>query len=197
MSEIWAIILAAGESKRMHQPKMLLPFGNKTIIEKVIGNVISSGIKKVIVVLGSHKNNILKVTKKMPVMNCYNKNYRQGMLSSVQSGFRQMDDTCRAVLVFLGDQPGIGPDVINSLTDAYRKSGKGIIMPVFNNERGHPLLFDSKYRDEITGLDPSATLRDLVRKFSDDVLEVKVKTESVLKDIDTKDDYINEINKTN
>jgi molybdenum cofactor cytidylyltransferase len=197
MYEIWAIILAAGESKRMHQPKMLLPFGNKTIIEKVIGNVISSGIRKVIVVLGSDKDNILKVTKKMPVMNCYNKNYRQGMLSSVQSGFRQMDDTCRAVLVFLGDQPGIGPDVINSLTDAYRKSGKGIIMPVFNNERGHPLLFDSKYRDEITGLDPSATLRDLVRKFSDDVLEVKVKTESVLKDIDTKDDYINEINKTN
>jgi molybdenum cofactor cytidylyltransferase len=197
MSEIWAIILAAGESSRMHQPKMLLPFGDKTIIEKVIGNVFSSGIKRVIVVLGSDKDNILKVTKKMPVMNCYNKNYRQGMLSSVQSGFRHLDDTCRAVLVFLGDQPGIGPDVINSLTDAYRKSGKGIIMPVFNNERGHPLLFDSKYRDEITGLDPSATLRDLVHKFSDDVLEVEVKTESVLKDIDTKDDYINEINKTN
>jgi molybdenum cofactor cytidylyltransferase len=196
MSEIWAIILAAGESNRMHQPKMLLPFGDKTIIEKVIGNVISSGIKRVIVVLGSDKDNILKVTKKMPVMNCYNKNYRQGMLSSVQCGFRQMDDTCRAVLVFLGDQPGIGPDVINSLTDAYRKSGKGIAMPVFNNERGHPLLFDSKYRDEITGLDPSATLRDLVHKFADDVLEVEVKTESVLKDIDTKDDYINEINKT-
>jgi molybdenum cofactor cytidylyltransferase len=197
MYEIWAIILAAGESKRMHQPKMLLPFGNKTIIEKVIGNVISSGIKRVIVVLGSDKDNILKVTKKMPVMNCYNKNYRQGMLSSVQSGFRQLDDTCRAVLVFLGDQPGIGPDVINSLTDAFRKSGKGMIMPVFNNERGHPLLFDSKYRDEITGLDPSETLKDLVHKFSDDVLEVEVKTESVLKDIDTKDDYINEINKTN
>ena len=197
MSEIWAIILAAGESKRMGRPKMLLPFGDKTIIEKVIGNVISSGIETVIVVLGSDKENILKVTEKLPVMNCYNENYSQGMFSSVQCGFRQMDDTCRAVLVFLGDQPEIGPDVINSLTDAYVKSGRGIIMPVFNNERGHPLLFDSKYRDEITGLDPSATLRDLVHKFADDVLEVVVKSQSVLKDIDTKEDYLNEINKTN
>jgi molybdenum cofactor cytidylyltransferase len=196
MSEIWAIILAAGESNRMNQPKMLLPFGDKTIIEKVIGNVISSGIERVIVVLGSDKDNILNVTKKMPVMNYYNKNYRQGMLSSVQCGFRHLDDTCRAVLIFLGDQPGVGPDVINSLTDAYGKSGKGIIMPVFNNERGHPLLFDNKYRDEVTGLDSSATLRDLVHKFPDDVLEVEVRTQSVLKDIDTKDDYLNEINKT-
>ena len=197
MSEIWAIILAAGESKRMKAPKMLLPYKNKTIIENVIGNVISSGIEKVIVVLGSNKDDILKVTEQMPVTNCYNENYRQGMLSSVQCGFRYLDDSCGATVVFLGDQPGTRPDVINSLTEAYRKSGKGIVLPVFNNKRGHPLLIDIKYRDEVAMLNPSETLRELVHKFPGDVLEIEVNTESVLKDIDTEEDYLNELKQIN
>jgi len=66
-------------------------------------------------------------------------------------------------------------------------------LPVYNNKRGHPLIIDSKYRDEIAGIDESGTLRDLVYKFKDDVHEVKVKTQSILKDIDTQEDYFNEL----
>ena len=193
MGKIWSIILAAGESKRMKVPKMLLPYEDKTIIEKVIENVISSGIKNVKVVLGSWSDDILKVTCNMSVTNCYNEDFMKGMLSSVKCGFGNLDDKCKAALLFLGDQPGIKPDVIKNLIEAYRKSGKGIIMPMFNNKRGHPLIIDCKYRDEIAGLDQSGTLRDLVHKHPDDVLEIEVRSESVLKDIDTQEDYLNEL----
>jgi len=193
MNDICAIVLAAGESKRMKVPKMLLPYKDKTIIEKVIENIISSGIEKVIVVLGSGKDDILKVTGSLPVTDCYNENYKQGMLSSVKCGFRNMDEECGAVLLFLGDQPGIDPDVIKILIEAYRNTGKGIVMPVYNKKRGHPLIINSKYRDEIAGIDESGTLRDLVHKFKDDVHEVKVETQSILKDIDTQEDYFDEL----
>ncbi|MCJ7449745.1 MAG: nucleotidyltransferase family protein [Bacteroidales bacterium] len=193
MSDIWAIILAAGESKRMKVPKMLLPFHGKTIIETVIENVRDSKTDKTVVVLGSDKEKILKVTGQLPVIHCYNEYYRQGMLSSVICGFRSLPEKFGAALVILGDQPGIGPVVIDEVIDAYRKSGKGIIMPVYKNKHGHPLLVDRKYREEIEKLDPDEGLRSLFRKFPDDVFEVETKNPATLKDIDTQEDYINEL----
>ncbi len=197
MTNICAIVLAAGESKRMKVPKMLLPYGDKTIIEKVIESIIASGIENVMVVLGSAKDDILRVTEKLPVTNCYNENYKKGMLSSVKYGFSRVDEKCGAVLVFLGDQPGIETDVIKTLTEAYRNSGKGIVMPVYRNKRGHPLIIDSKYRGDIAQMDQSGTLRNLVHKNAEDVLEVEVKTQSILKDIDNQEDYFNELKQIN
>jgi molybdenum cofactor cytidylyltransferase len=98
-----------------------------------------------------------------------------------------------AALIFLGDQPMIGSEIINIVIEAYRREGKGIVIPVFDNKRGHPLLIDLKYRDEIGNLKPEEGLHILARKFADDVLEVKVNTPDILKDIDTKEDYINEL----
>jgi CTP:molybdopterin cytidylyltransferase MocA len=98
-----------------------------------------------------------------------------------------------AALIFLGDQPMIGTEIINIVIEAYRREGKGIVIPVFDNKRGHPLLIDLKYRDEIGKLKPEEGLHILARKFADDVLEVKVHTRDILKDIDTKEDYINEL----
>ena len=178
----------------MKIPKMLLPFRGKTIIEKVIENVIESKTDKTVVVLGSDKDKILKVTEHLPVMHCYNEYYKQGMLSSVICGFRSLPEKFRAALVMLGDQPGIGSDIINEVIDAFRRSGKGITIPVFKNKHGHPLLIDAKYRNEIENLDPDKGLRSLYRKFTDDVFEVEINNPTILKDIDTPEDYNNELN---
>ena len=105
MGEIWAVILAAGESKRMGLPKMLLTFSGRTMIEKVITNVSESKIDKIIVVLGAYREALVELISKLPVKYCYNDNYKKGMLSSVQCGFRNLSSVCRAVLVFQGDQP--------------------------------------------------------------------------------------------
>ena len=195
MKEIWAIILAAGESKRMKVPKMLLPFNGKTMIEKVIENVIRSEVFRTLVVLGSNRNEILGSISHLPINHCYNENYRKGMLSSVQCGFKNLPANFDAVLVFPGDQPFIEPDVINVIINTYRETGKGIIVPVYSKKRGHPLLIDFKYRDEINALEENEGLRSLSNMHTKDVFEVKTNSPGILKDFDTKEDYLNELNK--
>jgi molybdenum cofactor cytidylyltransferase len=197
MGEIVALILAGGESRRMNSPKMLLPFSGKTIIEKVIKNVMASKVDKTIVVLGADREKMIEVVEKYPVMYCCNDNYKQGMLSSVKCGFRSMPPGYDAVLVFLGDQPMITAEVVNVVISTYRNSKKGIVIPVHNSKRGHPLLISSGYKDEIEKLDENEGLRLLAQKFPEDVLEVEINTDSILRDIDTPEDYEKEINQSN
>ena len=115
------------------------------------------------------------------------------MLSSVQCGFKNLPPDTEAVLVFQGDQPFITPEVINSVIDAYRSSGKGIIVPVYKGKRGHPLLLDSKYKDQINTLDPEKGLRSVTYIHSSDIYEVNTDEPGILRDFDTYDDYNKEI----
>jgi molybdenum cofactor cytidylyltransferase len=197
MGEIWAVILAAGESKRMGLPKMLLTFSGMTMIEKVITNVSESKIDKIIVVLGAYRDALVELISKLPVKYCYNDNYKKGMLSSVRCGFRNLSSVCRAVLVFQGDQPLITSNAINEVIEAYLSSGKGIVIPVYKGRRGHPLLIDIKYRDEIEKLNPDKGLRSLACMFSDDVLEVDTNESGILTDFDTYEQYKKELIKLN
>ncbi len=196
MKGIWAIILAAGESKRMGSPKMILPYKGMTIIEKVVENVLKSDVEKAVIVFGANKMEIMEVIDKYPVMHCYNDYYKQGMLSSVKCGFEFLPPDFRAAMVFLGDQPMAEPSVMNLVIEAYYRSGKGIVIPVCNGKRGHPTLIENKYREEILSLDEPDGLRGLLRKHPDDLLEIETENESILKDIDTQEDYFCEINKT-
>lgn len=176
---------------------MLLPFRGMTIIEKVIENVTSSLADNTMVVLGAGKDEIMQVTGKLPVLHCHNKDYREGMLSSVKCGLYSLPERFEAVVIFPGDQPMIGPDIINTIINAYRESGKGIVVPVFNKKRGHPLLVDFRYRKEIDNLDRNEGLRALASRFPGDLLEVEAGTSDILRDIDTPEDYEKELEQKN
>jgi molybdenum cofactor cytidylyltransferase len=194
MGGLWGIILAAGESKRMGFPKMLLTFNGRTMIENVIGNITGSDVDNTMVVLGADKEALIDLVMKSSVKYCYNDNYIEGMLSSVKCGLRNLPSDFEAVLVFQGDQPMITPKVINTVIEAYRLTGKGIVIPVHKKKRGHPLLIDRKYRYEIEKLDTRDGLRSLAYKYSDDVLEVETDDSGILRDFDTFEDYKKEIN---
>ena len=193
MSDIWGIVLAAGESKRMKEQKLILPFNGKPMIESVVENIAGTSVDKILLVVGSHSDEILKATTHLPVSHCYNDNYKQGMLSSVKCGIRALPESYGAVMIFLGDQPLIPVKVVNLVIGAYRKSDKGIVMPTFDKRRGHPLLIDRKYREEIENLDEREGLRILAYKFADDVLEVETNMPGILRDIDTREEYLNAI----
>jgi molybdenum cofactor cytidylyltransferase len=194
MLEIWGIILAAGESTRMKVQKLLLPFDGTTMIERVIENVTESEVDHTLVVLGSDNKEISEVIGHLPVTICYNDNYKQGMFSSVKCGIKSLPQTCDAALVFLGDQPMIPLEAVNSVIRAYLNSSKGIVIPTFEKKRGHPLLIDSKYFGEIHKLEDQAGLKALAIKFSEDVLEVETDMPGILKDIDTREEYEDAIN---
>lgn len=195
MSEIWGIVLAAGESTRMKVQKLLLPYQGKTMIEKVIENVTDSEVDRTLVVVGCNKDEIMGVIDHLPVSYCYNEKYTQGMLSSVKTGFRSLPEIFDAALVFQGDQPMISTEAVNIVIKAFRQSHQGIVIPVFQKRRGHPLLVSYKYREAIENLEEQEGLRGLARKFPEDVLEVDVSMPSILEDIDTPEEYIIAINR--
>jgi len=191
MIKNWGIILAAGSSRRMGTQKLLMPYRDSTIIETVVEHVLKSRIENIIVVLGANANEIEEATGHLPVKFCINHNHEEGMLSSVICGFNSLPEDADAALLFLGDQPDIPPGVTNSVLAAYNDSIHGIVIPVYNHRRGHPLLVDMKYRKEIQKLDLEQGLRSLMHLFPEDVLEVEVDYPGILVDIDTREDYSN------
>jgi len=192
MGEIWAVILAAGESSRMNTNKLLLPFKGKSIIRTVIGLVMESDVDNYILVTGAYREALMDEIAGMPINECHNPDHKQGMLSSVRCGIAQLPDKAVAALVFLGDQPMISSETVNLVIREYHQSENGIILPVSNGRRGHPILIDRKYFSIIGELDPSTGLRGLILKYPHDIAEIEVNMPGILRDIDTLQDYMNE-----
>lgn len=194
MDKIWAVILAAGESKRMGSPKMLLLFNGRTMLENVISNVSCSRVDNTMVVLGAGREILEPLVNKSSAKYCYNEHYREGMLSSIKCGFRNLPSGLKAAMVFQGDQPLITPQIVDKVIQEYRLTNKGIVIPVYKKKRGHPILIDRRYFSEIEFLDPAEGLRSLAHKFSDDVLEIETDEPGILRDFDTYEEYKKELN---
>ena len=111
------------------------------------------------------------------------------MLSSIQWGIESLPEDTRAFLVMLADQPMIPGSVIDKVIDAYRNTEKSIVLPIYNGRRGHPILIDMKYKDEVEQISPDVGLRALIHNHAEDILEVEVEAPGILKDIDTMEDY--------
>lgn len=186
---IWALILAAGKSERMGAAKLLLPWGEKTVIEAVVRAALDSEADGTSVVLGSRAAEIGRVIEKYPVGVLDNPDFEKGMLSSVQRGFGGIPEGVRAVLVLLGDQPFITGALINRVISAYKETGKGIVLPVHEGRRGHPVLVGLKYRDDVMDLDPEIGLRELLRRHPGDIFALPVESPGVGTDLDTPRDY--------
>ncbi|MCK9414209.1 MAG: NTP transferase domain-containing protein [Prolixibacteraceae bacterium] len=187
--QVTAIVLAAGKSTRMGQQKLLMPFEGKSMIATVAGKIAGTGSSRTIVVTGSDRNKIEKELEAFPVLFVDNERYEEGMLTSVQAGVAAAGTETDGYLILLGDQPMVSKAVINRLIIVFQKGGKGLLIPVFKGKRGHPVLIGSKYTDEIKTLNPEIGLRELFLNHPDDILEIEVESEDVLKDIDTPDDY--------
>jgi molybdenum cofactor cytidylyltransferase len=189
MANNWAVILAAGSSRRMGTQKLVLPFGKSTIIETVVDNVFNSSVDHIMVVLGASQDEIRELLKDKAVEFCHNQDHDKGMLSSVICGIRALPPSADTSLIFLGDQPLISSSVTNKVIEAYAEDLYGIVIPVHNHRRGHPLLVDMKYRKEIEKLNLEEGLKKLRHHFPEDVLEVEVDAPGILVDIDTREDY--------
>jgi molybdenum cofactor cytidylyltransferase len=186
---ISAILLAAGESNRMGQPKQLMPFDQSTIVERTIDNLLNSAVSETIVVLGYREQDVRKTIADQPVKIAINPDYQQGMSASIIAGLKQVDKRAQAVLIALGDQPFVDSQTINTLVEAFIANNRGIIIPVYQGRRGNPVIFAIKYKDELWNLKGDIGGREIINHHPDDVLEVAVNCEGVLLDIDTAENY--------
>ena len=186
---IYAIILAAGRSSRMGSQKLLLPLGDRTIIARIAEEVLRSPVDRVFVILGPDGNGVIEALSDKRVDFVTNPDIEGDMLSSVRCGLCAMPDDCTAVLVVLGDQPGIAADIIALLVQAFQTSGRGIVVPIHGGRRGHPLLMSMHYRDEILNSYQDVGLRGLLHAHPEDVFEVEVSAPGVVEDMDVPEDY--------
>ncbi|OGD19437.1 MAG: hypothetical protein A2Y70_07545 [Candidatus Aminicenantes bacterium RBG_13_64_14] len=190
---IWAVILAAGESRRMGRQKLLLPFGETTVVGAVVGTACASRVDQVLAVLGADRDAVRQEIEPLGIDFAINEDFKMGMVSSVQAGFRALPADAEAAVVMLGDQPFLPARVVDAVVEAYRRSGKGIVVPAFQGRRGHPVLVDLKFRDEVLALDPADGLRRLMRAHPKDVFEAEVEDANILRDMDVPEDYANEL----
>jgi molybdenum cofactor cytidylyltransferase len=193
LPSVAAIILGAGASSRMGRPKLLLPFGDSTVIGTLVSKVLAAPVEKVIVVLGANHELHRKALQEYPVEIVENKKYREGMLSSVKCGLKAVHASTEAVMVLLGDQPMITTGEMNQLIESYRESEKEIMIATHDSKRGHPVLFGKQFIAEIEGFSAEASLRDLLQHHPSEILEVQTGNERILRDIDTEHDYLYEL----
>ncbi|PJF39766.1 MAG: putative selenium-dependent hydroxylase accessory protein YqeC [Chloroflexi bacterium] len=188
---IGAVILAAGMSTRMGQMKVLLPWtGGKTIIEHIIEQAFRSRFNYTVVVTGHRGEEVRKIARAAGAKTAHNRAYKNGeMLSSLKTGLRAMPKHISAALVILGDQPRIEPRVIYQLLAAYAEQKGEIVAPRFNKQRGHPVLIDRKYWPELLALRGNSAPRDVLNAHEDSIHYIDVTTDSVLRDVDTPQDY--------
>jgi molybdenum cofactor cytidylyltransferase len=186
---ISGILLAAGLSSRMGEPKQLLPFGESTIVETVVDSMLGAKFNEVIVVVGHCGAQVRAQLGTRPVRIVFNSDYREGMLTSAQTGIRTLQGN-EAFALMLVDQPFITSDLIDQVVSAYTQTNKGIALPSYNYKRGHPVIFHQRYAREILALDAeSGGVRTLFKKYDDDIHYVTVDTDRVLRDIDYREDY--------
>jgi len=185
---ICAIVFAAGHSRRMGTQKLLLPWKNKTVIAQVVDEILASVLQKTFVVVGPD-GEVEKALVGRNVTFVTNPKANTEMLESLRCGLRLLPDECEAALAALGDQPLIPAALINDLTAAFRKTGRGIVLPSFHGQRGHPMLFSMRFREELLCNFDDVGLKGLRAHHPSEVFEVPVSSPRVFDDIDTPEDY--------
>ncbi len=187
---ISAVVLAAGASQRMGQPKLLLPFDGERVIERVVHTVAAADVDETIVVIGHRQAEMEQVLAGLPARVVFNPDYAWGeMLSSVQVGLKAASPAATAALIVLGDQPRVSIATLNRIAAALRDGSDRICLPTFGGRRGHPIGLPRRFWPEVLALDSGSSLRDVVHRYPDATVEIPVPDDAVLSDMDTPQEY--------
>jgi molybdenum cofactor cytidylyltransferase len=188
--KISAILLAAGESKRMGSNKLLLDLGGQILVERVVDVLLRSLVDEVVVVAGFEWESVRWHLRRKGVRVIYNPQYREGMAASIREGLRHIDPDSHGVLIALADHPLLMPDTVDRLIHVYWHTRKGIVCPTHRGQRGHPVIFNlKKYGQGLSKLKGDIGGKAIIMAHRDDLLEYPVDSPGVITDIDVWQDY--------
>jgi len=176
-----AIILAAGESRRMGRPKPLLTCRGTTFLGHLLRVTAHPAISMRRVVLGAAADEILRAAALAPEVVVINKEWQKGQLSSIHAGLRSLPEgTTDGVLLCPVDHPLVSSHLIDLLVKAFRSQGKSIIMPTWEGHRGHPVLFSAKLYPELLAAPADVGARAVVWAHQSDIYELVTGEEGVV-----------------
>ena len=183
-----AIVLAAGLSRRMGQPKLLLDLGGAPVIRRTVEQLRDAGLAPVIVVTGPERGGIETALADLSVTWALNPAPEGGQSGSVVSGIAAVPAECGAAVVALGDQPTVSAAVVRALVAAWQETAKPIAAPVYRDGRGNPVLFARAIFPELLLRTGDEGARGVVQQDTGRVALVPVDT-PMPPDVDTPEDY--------
>lgn len=188
--QVIAVVLAAGEGRRMGTTKQLLPWGDTTVLGQTLRHLQQSSVDAILVVTGHRAEAVAAVAIAHGAAVLHNPDYAEGeMLSSLQVAIHQLPSVYDAVLVVLADQPQVTPDIINPLLEAFRAGQGDLIAPVFRGRRGNPVLIGRPFFAELLDLPRGEAPRALLRRHAEQLTLLPVASGVVLEDLDLRDEY--------
>lgn len=184
------IILAAGASSRMGQPKQLLPYQQQTLLQRAIQAAVAVPNAFVIVVVGANQTLITPNVNNSSVILEYNPDWQQGMASSIKAGIKRLIEehpTVQNALLMLCDQPFVDTTLLQRLIDEKLKSNNRIVASAYQNTTGAPVLFDRSYFNELLALQGQEGAKKLLIEYRNEVTSIPFDKGAI--DIDTTADY--------
>ena len=197
MDPATAIVPAAGASRRMGRPKLLLPYDGGTVLGTLLGTLRGAGVAPIVVVAAAGDAELrawCETLAPRPIL-ALNPAPERGMLSSILEGVaalggaRHLATRGAPLLVTPGDLPGLRPSTVVELLRRRQTAAAGLAVPVYRGRRGHPLALAPDLIPEIAALDPARGLRHLLDLHPGRLLEVEVDDPGCVADLDTPRDY--------
>ena len=188
---ISAIILAAGEGKRIGSTKALLNWGNENLINYQINSLSHESITEKIVVVGSESEKVKKSISKNEIKIAENNNYLSGKTSSIKKGISYIGNDQNDILLIAVDQPRT-EDLINKVIDFHITNplDKKISMPYKEGHGGHPIIFSNLFLDDLSKIkEESFGIREIIKNNSESIIKFKTTDFSSNIDINTSEDY--------
>lgn len=187
---IAAIVLAAGSSSRFGRPKPLLPAGDRTFLDTILGTLREAGVETVRVVLGARAGEILAATRLADAEVVINPEPERGMIASLRCGIRALPRGTGGFALWPVDHPLVRPGTVVALAARFEaRGGTRIVVPIHDGSRGHPVLFPRATIPELLDAPDAEGARAVVRREPGRVDEVVCDDPGVVADIDTPEAY--------
>jgi molybdenum cofactor cytidylyltransferase len=184
---ITGLVLAAGGSRRLGEPKQLLPYGSGTLLDRALDTARSSGFDQLIVALGGSSEEVRSKVDLSGADVVENPDFGEGCSSSIAAGLGAIDPAAELMVLMLGDQPGVTPDTVRALI-AGCDEGAALAACLYDDGRGHPLAFAREVFADLRELHGDKAVWKLMDRRSDEVVEVRVPG-PVPRDVNTRADY--------
>lgn len=184
-----AVVLAAGQSRRMGGPnKLLETLGSKPLVRRVVEQVLASKASPVVVVTGHEQERVAQALAGLPVRFAHNPRYADGLSTSVKTGIAALPEEADAALICLGDMPQVDKRLLDRLVEAFDpERGALIVVPTFEGKRGNPVLWSRRFFHDLGELQGDVGARHLIGAYPDAVTEVAVEDSAAFFDVDTPD----------
>lgn len=188
--EYGIVILAAGNSSRLGEPKQLLHFRGKTLIRHINEAALEAVGNHVIVVTGSNAELIKTELTDLPCLLAFNQNWQDGMSSSIKTGISALQTQhpdIKGTILAVSDQPFVSYETFHALIRSFEESGKGIIASKYSGSLGTPAFFAASYFPALLQLTGAEGAKKLFKRYANDVSAYSFPQGSI--DIDTQEDY--------